>query len=64
MPVERYILSQDPLFVQVHMFIRAHNIPFESHLNRTRFMIDPQSGYYLEFVLRYLDSCPPVISDI
>ena len=61
---ERYILSQDPRFLPVITFIRSHAILFESHLNRTRFTVDPQSDYYLEFVLRYADSCPLVISDI
>jgi hypothetical protein len=59
---ERYILTQDPRFLSVITFIRSHDIQFEAHLNRTRFMLDSRADYYLEFVLRYADSCPSVIS--
>jgi hypothetical protein len=62
MLTQRYILSQDPRFPLVLEFIRSHAIPFEAHLNRTRFTVDSRADYYLEFVLRYLDSCPQVIS--
>jgi hypothetical protein len=59
---ERYILTQDPRFLPVITFVRSHAIQFEAHLNRTRFTLDPRADYYLEFVLRYADSCPLVIS--
>jgi len=64
MLTERYILTQDPRFPTVFAFIRSHSIPFEAHLNRTRFTVDSHADYYLEFVLRYVDSCPLVISEI
>ena len=64
MPVEHYILTRDPHFLPVFTFIRIHNIEFSAHLNRTRFSLDPTADYYLEFVLRWADSCPRVISDI
>ena len=62
--VEHYILTQDPHFLSVFTFIRIHNIKFSAHLNRTRFSLDPTADYYLEFVLRWWDSCPVVDSTL
>ena len=60
MLVEHYILTQDPQWIPVFTFIRTHNIEFSAHVNRTRFSLDPTADYYLEFVLRWADSCPRV----
>ena len=60
MPVEHYILTRDPQWIPVFTFIRTHAIKFSAHLNRTRFSLDPTADYYLEFVLRWWDSCPRV----
>ena len=58
MLIQHYILSQDPHFLPVFTFIRTHAIKFSAHLNRTRFWLDSTEPYYLEFVLRWGDSCP------
>ena len=60
MLVQHYVLSQDPHFLPVLTFIRTHNCEFTAHLNRTRFWLDTDQLYYLEFVLRWWDSCPLV----
>lgn len=58
--LEHYILTRDPNFSSVFTFIRSHSIEYSAHLNRTRFWLDPAEPYYLEFVLRWWDSCPRV----
>ena len=60
MLIQHYILSQDPHFLPVFTFIRIHAIEFTAHLNRTRFWLDTDQPYYLEFALRWADSCPCV----
>jgi hypothetical protein len=58
--MEYYVLSSSPHLKQVFDFIRTHNLKCEVHLNRTRFWLDTDQPYYLEFVLRWWDSCPVV----
>jgi hypothetical protein len=55
-----YVLNSSPILLQVFDFIRLHELDHEVHLNRTRFWLDPTADYYLEFVLRWADSCPVV----
>ena len=52
--------TRDPLAASVFAFIREHRLEHEVHINRTRFWLDTDQPYYLEFVLRWWDSCPLV----
>ena len=60
MLIQHYILTRDPNFPAVVAWIKTHAITGSVHLNRTRFWLDTTEPYYLEFVLRYADSCPTV----
>ena len=55
---QHYILTRDPNFPAVVAWIKTHDITCSVHLNRTRFWLDTTKPYYLEFALRYADSCP------
>jgi len=54
-----YILVSNPQAPLVAAFIDQHQLPYEVHLNRIRFWLPP-GDLYLEFLLRYADSCPIV----
>ena len=45
------IYTKDPQFATVLTQLRNHNIPFEAHVNRTRFHIDPSHTLYSYFAL-------------
>lgn len=59
---QHYVLSRDPAFLTVIAFIKANDLEMSCHVNRTRFWLDSDSTVYLEFLLRYADSCPRVES--
>ena len=56
-----YILTQDPLFRRVLIWVLESDIPHELHINRLRFR--PHSDtVLLEFYLQYRDVCEAVES--
>jgi hypothetical protein len=58
--VQYYILTQNSRLSEVFDWLRAHSIPLDIHLNRTRFTIEEDSVVYTEFCLRFADCCYPV----
>lgn len=53
---EYYILTLDPNLGSVFNFIERNQLPFELHLNRTRFWV-PEGAVLTEFLLRFGQCC-------
>ena len=58
--MQYYILTQNSRLSEVFDWLRAHAIPIDIHLNRSRFTIKEDSVVYTEFCLRFADCCYPV----
>jgi hypothetical protein len=59
-----YVLTLDLLAKEVFAFIQQHDLPCETHLNRTRFWIPADGPLHTEFLLRFSGSCPLVDPDL
>jgi hypothetical protein len=55
--IEYYVLTRSSYYVPVMNWLIRHQIPYELHLNRTRFSIDPHTIQGTEFALRWLEFC-------
>lgn len=56
------VYTQRPEFLSVVTWLKENQIKYEAHLNRTRFWI-PQGPAMTEFLLRWYEICPQVMSD-
>ena len=54
---EYYVLTRSAYYVPVMNWLIRNQIPYELHLNRTRFVIDHHSIAGTEFALRWLEFC-------
>ena len=58
-----YVLTTDSAFLDVFTFIRAQNLKFQVHLNRTRFWI-PEGPGLTELLLRFSENIFQVDSTV
>ena len=57
------IYTRDPSFGALCSWLQEHAIPYEHHLNRTRFWLVAPSPRHTEFMLRWYHCTSRVVDD-
>jgi len=59
--VQYCVYTHNANFVPVMQWVEDRLIPYEVHLNRTRFWIPKNTPMYTEFMLRWYHCCSEVV---